>query len=149
MIKFFIELGRMVEGIVVDLTARRSPIPSGGLEIKLKLYFRHTGVSSVEQLRSFLSRYEWEKKKQPMIEKHDCYHDTEDDNLMTMLQDHIMKKFGQLGNLARHSWGTVGAQLRHSWGTKLKTFGHSWGTVGAQLGHSWGIKLLGAQLGHS
>ena len=43
----------------------------------------------------------------------------------------IGKHPGQLGNLARHSWGTVGAQLRHSWGTKLKTFGHSWGTAGA------------------
>ena len=83
----FTELGKMVQEIVVDLTARRSPIPSGGLEIKLKLYFRHTGVSSVEQLRSFLSRYEWEKKSTFF------YHDTEDDNVMTnMFQDHITKK---------------------------------------------------------
>ena len=37
-----IELGEMVEGIVVDLNARSSPIPSEGLETKLKLYFRHT-----------------------------------------------------------------------------------------------------------
>ena len=46
----FIELGGMVERIVVDLTAQRSPIPSGGLEIKLKLYFRHTEVSLLVQL---------------------------------------------------------------------------------------------------
>ena len=64
---FFIELGGMVEGVVVDLTARRSPIPSGGLEIKLKLYSRHASVSLVEQLRGFISRYEWETDNQPMI----------------------------------------------------------------------------------
>ena len=38
---YFIEMGGIIEGIVADINYRRSPIPSGGLEIKLKLYFRH------------------------------------------------------------------------------------------------------------
>ena len=37
---FFIDLGGSISGIVVDVKARRSPIPSAGLEIKLSLTFR-------------------------------------------------------------------------------------------------------------
>ena len=55
--------GGMVEGIVVDPTARRSPIPSRGLDINLKLWFRHTEVSLERLLRSFISRNKWESEK--------------------------------------------------------------------------------------
>ena len=61
-------MGGMIEGTVVDLAHRRSPIPSGGLEIKLKVYFRHTQISLVEQLRSFISRYNYEWESQPVVE---------------------------------------------------------------------------------
>ena len=37
-------------------------------------------MSLEEQLRSFLSRYEWENEKQPMIEEHDIDHDAEEDH---------------------------------------------------------------------
>ena len=36
---FFLIRGGTIEGKVVDLTTRRSPIPSSGLEIKLDLTF--------------------------------------------------------------------------------------------------------------
>ena len=65
----------MVEGIVIDPTAQRSPIPIGGLEIKLKLYFRDPKVSIVKQLRSFIPCHDWETEK-----KHDIDHDAEDDD---------------------------------------------------------------------
>ena len=37
---------------------RKSPIPSGGLEVKLKLFFRGSSMSLVDQMRQFISRYE-------------------------------------------------------------------------------------------
>ena len=61
---FFLHHGGSVDGKVIDLNRRRSPIPCGGLEIKLKLYFRHaSSMSLVEQMKEFISRYnyEWEQ----------------------------------------------------------------------------------------
>ena len=57
--------------LLKDFIDRRSPIPIGGLEIKLKHYFRHSTVSLVEQLRGFTSRYEWETDNQLTIAEHD------------------------------------------------------------------------------
>ena len=54
-------------GALADLTYRRSPIPSGGLEIKLKVYCKHTSVSVVEQLRAFIARYNYDLETQPVI----------------------------------------------------------------------------------
>ena len=68
---FFLEMGGMIEGILVDSTRRRSPIPSGGLEVKLKLYFRHTSVSIVEKLKSCISRYNYEWETQPTVDDAD------------------------------------------------------------------------------
>ena len=39
---------------------RKSPIPSGGLEVKLKLFFRGSSMSLVDQMRQFISRYDYE-----------------------------------------------------------------------------------------
>ena len=72
----------------------------------------------------------------------------------------IRLKNGQLGNLARHSWGTAEAQLGHKTVNSRAQLGHSRGTAGAQLGHkvTWGTVWaqlrqtwgkLGAQLGHN
>ena len=68
-IYFFMEIGGMVEGTVVDLAKIRSPMPSGGLEIKLELeqYSRHTeipiscasGRHSLHGRGSRLSRVRW------------------------------------------------------------------------------------------
>ncbi len=64
----FIEMDGMIEGTVVDLTHCRSPIRCGSLEIKLKVYFRHAQISLVEQLRSFISRYNYEWESLPVVE---------------------------------------------------------------------------------
>ena len=56
---YFLELGGMVDGKVWSMQKRRSPIPSGGLEVCLKLYFRHTSISLVEQLKGFIARYDY------------------------------------------------------------------------------------------
>ena len=55
-----------MDGIVVDLNRRQSPILSGGTEIKLKLYFRHTSIILVEKLHDWLNRYKWD------LEDADC-----------------------------------------------------------------------------
>ena len=39
---------------------RKSPIPSGGLEVKLKLFFRGSSMSLVDQMRQFISRYDYD-----------------------------------------------------------------------------------------
>ena len=49
-----------MEGHVVDLNKRQSPIPSGGTEIKLKLYFRHTSINLVEKLKGLIKRYQYD-----------------------------------------------------------------------------------------
>ena len=82
----FTGIGEMVEGIVIHLTTQRSPIPSGGLEIKLKLYFRGPKVSLVEQLRSSRSRCDLETEKQPMIDQ---------SMILTMMLKETMKKMSQ------------------------------------------------------
>ena len=76
---YFIEMGGMVEGTVADLTHRRSPIPSGGLEIKLRVYFRHTSVSLVEQLRGFITRYNYDWETQPVIGSQNANSDEDED----------------------------------------------------------------------
>ena len=50
----------MVDGVVADLNKRQSPIPSGGTEIKLKLYFRHTSMDLIEKLEGLVSRYKYD-----------------------------------------------------------------------------------------
>ena len=59
-IYWFIHHGGMIGGYVADLEKRRSPIPAGGTEIKLKLFFRHTSINKVEKLRGLLSRYKYD-----------------------------------------------------------------------------------------
>ena len=75
---YFIEMGGMVEGIVADKSHRRSPIPSGGLEIKLKLYFRHSSISLVEQLGSFIARYDYELDRQLVVRENVEVEEAED-----------------------------------------------------------------------
>ena len=75
---YFIEMGCIVEGIVADISHRRSPIPSGGLEIKLKLYFRHSSISLVEQLGSFIARYDYELDRQPVVRENVEVEEAED-----------------------------------------------------------------------
>ena len=57
----------MIDGHVADLTKRRSPIPAGGTEIKLKLFFKHTAINKVENLRGLLSRYKYDLEDEDMI----------------------------------------------------------------------------------
>ena len=52
-ILFTMAVGGMIEGHVTDLTKIRSPIPAGGTEIKLKLFFRHTST----RLKSYVDYY--------------------------------------------------------------------------------------------
>ena len=66
---WFIQHGGMVDGHVADLNKWQSPIPSGGTEIKLKLYFRHTSISLVEKLRSLIRRYNYDLETTDMIEE--------------------------------------------------------------------------------
>jgi hypothetical protein len=66
-------------GALADLTHRRSPIPSGELEIKLEVYFRHTSVSLEEQLRAFTTRYNYDWETQPVIGSQNANSD-EDEN---------------------------------------------------------------------
>ena len=73
---YFIHHGGMIEGHVADLKKRRSPIPAGGTEIKLKLFFRHTSINKVEKLRGLLSRYKY---------------DMDDDDMMMNLQAAMMQ----------------------------------------------------------
>ena len=49
-----------MDGVVADLNKRQSPIPSGGTEIKLKLYFRHTPMDLIEKLEGLVSRYKYD-----------------------------------------------------------------------------------------
>ncbi|MCP4489193.1 MAG: hypothetical protein GY820_18055 [Gammaproteobacteria bacterium] len=56
---FFILRGGRISGEVVDLKARRSPIPSGGMEIKLELRF--TGPARlVCRMRELIATYSWD-----------------------------------------------------------------------------------------
>ena len=48
-----------VDGTVNDLTKRRSPISSGGLEIQVKLYFRSQNMRLVEQMERFVVGYDY------------------------------------------------------------------------------------------
>ncbi len=57
----------MIEGHVADLKKRRSPIPAGGTEIKLKLFFRHKSINKVEKLRGLLSRYKYDMDDDDMM----------------------------------------------------------------------------------
>ena len=66
---WFIQHGGMVDGHVADLNKRQSPIPSGGTEIKLKLYFRHTSIGLVEKLRSLIRRYNYDLEATDMMEE--------------------------------------------------------------------------------
>ena len=59
----------MVDGHVADLNKWQSPIPSGGTEIKLKLYFRHTSIGLVEKLRSLIRRYNYDLEATDMMEE--------------------------------------------------------------------------------
>ena len=45
----------------------------------MNVLLQNTEVSLVEQLRSYITRYEWETEKKPMIEERDIDHDAEDD----------------------------------------------------------------------
>ena len=49
-----------MDGVVANLNERQSPIPSGGTEIKLKLYFRHTSMDLIEKLEGLVSRYKYD-----------------------------------------------------------------------------------------
>ena len=44
---FFIDLGGLISGKVIDVKPRRSPIPSAGLEVKLCLTFSGTRTSYI------------------------------------------------------------------------------------------------------
>lgn len=66
---WFIHHGGMVDGVVVDLNKRRSPIPSGGTEIKLKLYFRHTSMNVIDRLEGLVSRYKYDLADAECIEE--------------------------------------------------------------------------------
>ena len=49
-----------VKGYVADLEKRKSPIPQGGVEIRLKLTFQHANLSIVEQLVQYIRRYRYD-----------------------------------------------------------------------------------------
>ena len=57
---FFLRHRGTIKGHVVDLQQKRSPIPQGGLEIRLKLKFEHTNVAVVEVMKEKLARYNYE-----------------------------------------------------------------------------------------
>ena len=65
---WFIHHGGMIEGHVASLDKRRSPIAGGGLEIKLKLFFRHTSIAIVAKLRVLISRYEYDHHEGDLME---------------------------------------------------------------------------------
>ena len=57
---YFLKHGGKIDGHVSSMLRRKSPIPSGGLEVKLKLFFRGSSMSLVDQMRQFISRYDYE-----------------------------------------------------------------------------------------
>ena len=57
---FFLIRGGTIKGKVVDLTTRRSPIPSSGLEIKLDLTFSGSTPLVQKMKELVMDRYEWE-----------------------------------------------------------------------------------------
>ena len=56
-----------MDGIVVDLNKRRSPIPSGGTEIKLKPFFRHTSINL--KLEDLVGRYKYDAEDADCIDE--------------------------------------------------------------------------------
>ena len=73
---FFLIRGGTIKGKVVDLTTRRSPIPSSGLEIKLDLTF--SGSTPLVQKMLVMDRYEWEYSGQ-LAEAPQAQVDSQDD----------------------------------------------------------------------
>ena len=57
---FFMQYGGHITGKVVDVKSRRSPIPSGGLEIKLQLTFTGQGEKIVKMRRLLIDAYSWD-----------------------------------------------------------------------------------------
>ena len=57
---FFIQHGGNIKGQVLDPKRRRSPIPSGGLEIKLQLTFTAMGSLNCKMRRLLAEAYAWD-----------------------------------------------------------------------------------------
>ena len=68
------------DGIVVDLNQRRSPIPSGGTEIKLKPFFRNASFNLVnEKLEDLVERYKYDAEDADCIDQVPSSRDVGDD----------------------------------------------------------------------
>ena len=75
---FFMQHGGRITGKVIDTKRRPSPIPSGGLEIKLQLIFTGQGDLSCKMKRLLVDAYSWDYTGQETDE--DDGEDTEDTN---------------------------------------------------------------------
>ena len=69
----FIRHGGEIEGKVADIRPRRSPIPLGGLEVKLNLSFTvHNEGPSIHMMRQFLrDSYSWNNTGEQMTVQQD------------------------------------------------------------------------------
>ena len=78
---FFLMHGGEISGVVEDMVPRRSPIPSGGLEIKLKATFK--AVAPLADKMKVLLRaaydYEFQAQGRGDDERDDPDEDNEDD----------------------------------------------------------------------
>ena len=75
---FFLIRGGTIKGKVVDLTTRRSPIPSSGLEMKLDLTFSGSTPLVQKMKELVMDRYEWEYSGQ-LAEAPQAQVDSQDD----------------------------------------------------------------------
>ena len=74
---FFMQHGGRITGKVFDTKRRLSPIPSGGLEIKLQLTFTGQGDLSCKMKRLLTNAYSWDYTGQQTDQNEDS-DDTED-----------------------------------------------------------------------
>ena len=75
---YFIQRGRVIEGVAEDARARRYPIPSGGLEVKLLLTFKGLGVL-VDHIKQLIREaYSWDYTgEQPLMDEPEGENDEE------------------------------------------------------------------------
>ena len=67
---YFMNHGGDIEGKVLDIRPRRSPIPSGGLEIKLLLTFCGPGTIVDKMKQLVREAYTWEYTGQATADDH-------------------------------------------------------------------------------
>ena len=60
---FFIIRHGKVTGVVSSLDHQRSPTPSGGLELPIKMTFEHDDVETINRLKRLLATYSYMRKK--------------------------------------------------------------------------------------